>query len=347
MFRDRTNLFLSYRRTIPRDPIPVDFNEEEGLIGNRKPRFQDATNTMELQPMAPSIFDISLGLDANLNVIANKTSQLNSLYRKLLITSSSEKPDMERKIEDLNYEITKHFESNYVMVKKYDFLQHNHQRLGLNYSTNEVNMLENLKKNYALKIQHHLVQFRNLQNNYIKFLRHDDYDDLNDNGSQTFLVQEEEEQNTKSIEDYSRHVIQTQQTQQTQQNPSNDQYLNQRDREISKLAMGILEISTMFKEMEGLVVEQGTILDRIDYNITNTAQDVKESNTQLLSAKTYQQRTTKCKIIFLLTLVVFALLIVVVMKPSGGSVGAPNKETSKETPQRPGPPEKAPEGSDT
>lgn len=346
MFRDRTNLYLSYRRTIPRDVDQLlassgidSFGDEEheGLIGRRKPiksQYRDNEELIEMQPIAPSIFDISKQIDDNLSITKVKTSDLNSLYKKLLITSSNDKPPIENKIENLNYEITKRFENSYVLIKKFEFLQKNHQRLNLNYSNNELTMIENFKKNYALKIQESSLIFRNLQNNYIKFLRDDDYEDLNDtsfsskplnnsttlnNGDQShgLLLQEEEE--TKNIENYSKQVLQESQMQlQTQQN-SNDQFLHQREREISKLAMGILEISTIFKEMESLVVEQGTILDRIDYNITNTAQDLKDSNKELLSAKTYQLRTTKCKIIFLLSLIVFALLIIVLVRPHGST----------------------------
>ncbi|EGV66019.1 t-SNARE [Yamadazyma tenuis ATCC 10573] len=343
MFRDRTNLYLSYRRTIPRGELNStlsgattrlssdrfdSFEEEEGLIGRRRnrPQYKDDDGAIELQNIAPSIFDISKHIDDNLESIKTSTSELSSLYKKLLITSSNDKPEIEKKIEGLNYEITKKFENSYVLIKKFDFLQKNHQRLHLNYSNNEVKMIENFKKNYALKIQNSSLIFRNLQNNYIKFLRDDDYDDLNDTSfsmrtshvnadeKQRLLLQEEE---TKNIENYSKQVLQeTQQQLQLQRQPS-DQIMAQREREISKLAMGILEISTIFKEMESLVVEQGTILDRIDYNITNTAQDVKDGNKELLKAKSYQSRTTKCKIIFLLSLVVFALFIIVVVKPHG------------------------------
>lgn len=355
MFRDRTNLYLSYRRTIPRGDSNLLLNatsnelmvdrfdnvpEDEGLLGRRrlnKSQYKDDEGAIEMQPIAPSIFDIQNQLDDNLSTIKSTTSSLNSLYKKLLITSASDKPDMEKKIENMNYEITKKFENSYVLIKKFDFLQKNHQRLGLNYSNNEIKMIENFKKNYALKIQDSSLIFRNLQNNYIKFLRDDDYEEINDksfssynhnNNTRELLLQEEE---TKNIEDYSKQVIQESQMQMQQQ--SNNQFLQQREREISKLAMGILEISTIFKEMESLVVEQGTILDRIDYNITNTAQDMKDSNKELLKARTYQNRTTKCKIIFLLVLVVFALLIIFLVKPHGTTKYVDRPDKPESTPQ--------------
>lgn len=324
MFRDRTNLFLSYRRTVPRS-LPRNYRrfesleeEEEGLIesrrSDRRQRYQDNNDFIEMKALPPSIFDISKEIDDNLLQIKGKTSELNSLYKKLLITNYNEKQAIENKIENLNYDITKKFESSYVLIKKFEFLQKNHGKLNLDYSNNEISIIESFKKNYALKIQESSLIFRNLQNNYIKFLK-DDEDEtdtlINDSNNDQFNLIENEEE-SRNIENYSKQILQ-----QTQIHSSNSQFLQAREREISKLAMGILEISTIFKEMESMVIDQGSILDRIDYNIANTAQDLKSSDKELIKAQGYQKRTTKCKLIFLLSLVVFALFIIVLVKPHG------------------------------
>lgn len=324
MFRDRTNLFLSYRRTVPRSLPQNDRRfesleeEEEGLIesrrSGRRQRYQDNNDSIEMKNLPPSIFDISREIDDNLLQIKGKTSELNSLYKKLLITNYNEKQAIENKIENLNYDITKKFESSYVLIKKFEFLQKNHGRLNLDYSNNEISIIESFKKNYALKIQESSLIFRNLQNNYIKFLK-DDEDEtdtlINDSNNDQFNLIENEEE-SRNIENYSKQILQ-----QTQIHSSNSQFLQAREREISKLAMGILEISTIFKEMESMVIDQGSVLDRIDYNIANTAQDLKSSDKELIKAQGYQKRTTKCKLIFFLSLVVFALFIIVLVKPHG------------------------------
>ena len=296
MFRDRTNLFLSYRRTVPRSILRNDRRfesleeEEEGLIesrrSDRRQRYQDNNDSIEMKNLPPSIFDISREIDDNLLQIKGKTSELNSLYKKLLITNYNEKQAIENKIENLNYDITKKFESSYVLIKKFEFLQKNHGRLNLDYSNNEISIIESFKKNYALKIQESSLIFRNLQNNYIKFLK-DDEDEtdtlINDSNNDQFNLIENEEE-SRNIENYSKQILQ-----QTQIHSSNSQFLQAREREISKLAMGILEISTIFKEMESMVIDQGSVLDRIDYNIANTAQDLKSSDKELIKAQGYQK----------------------------------------------------------
>lgn len=336
MFRDRTNLFLSYRRTVARSvPLAADRHgslreEEEGLMGSRRrTKYRDDANAIEMKPIVPTAVDISRDLDASLAFIRGKTGDLNSMYKKLLITALGDKRALESSIEQLNYDITKKFEACYVLIKKFEFLQKNYDRLGLDFSANDIAVIENYKKNYAQKLQDTLLLFRNLQSNYMKFLRDDEeetdgllasssYQDMDQNT----LVMEEESQN---IEDYSKKVLQ-----ETQQVKGNSQLLEQRDREILKLAMGILEISTIFKEMESLVVDQGSVLDRIDYNLVNTAHDLKSSDKELIKAQGYQKRTTKCKLIFLLSLVVFALFIIVLVKPHGTT-----KVVEKPAPEKP------------
>ena len=41
--------------------------------------------------------------------------------------------------------------------------------------------------------------------------------------------------------------------------------------------------------MESMVIEQGTILDRIDYNLVNTVQDLKQADKELIKAHHYQK----------------------------------------------------------
>ncbi|OBA24136.1 t-SNARE [Metschnikowia bicuspidata var. bicuspidata NRRL YB-4993] len=354
MFRDRTNLFLSYRRTVPRLEAPgarrtVSLaEEEESLMSARRsmngPRNlnsyrDDASrpNEIEMRPLAPSIFEISSLLDTNLAAIRQKTTELSLLYKKLLITRDSEKKPLEDGIDGLNYNITRMFEACYVLIKKFEFIQKNHVRLRLAYSADELSILENYKKTYALKIQDSLLVFRNLQNNYIKFLKDDDDDDDSHNlllssASQHIPLEEED---SRDIEDYSRQALRQAQ-QQIQQDP-NSQLMASREREISKLAMGILEISTIFKEMENLVVDQGSMLDRIDYNIGRTAEDLRASDKELVRAQGHQKRTTKCKIIFLLCLVVLALFMVVMIRPSRKTTVVEKPSLGAGTPGQSGP----------
>ncbi|KAK1218503.1 t-SNARE affecting a late Golgi compartment protein 2 [Marasmius sp. AFHP31] len=59
--------------------------------------------------------------------------------------------------------------------------------------------------------------------------------------------------------------------------------LQSRDREISEIAKSISSLAELFKDLSALVIDQGTLLDSVEYNIEQTAvqmdEAVKELNT--------------------------------------------------------------------
>jgi syntaxin 16 len=106
---------------------------------------------------------------------------------------------------------------------------------------------------------------------------------------------------------------------------SNDAVILQREREIEEIAQGIIELSDLFRDLQNMVIDQGTMLDRIDYNVEHMATDVKSAEKELVVASGYQKKTTKRKLILLLVLLIAGAIILLVIKPKnhggGGSDG--------------------------
>ena len=63
---------------------------------------------------------------------------------------------------------------------------------------------------------------------------------------------------------------------------SNDAAISQREREIMDIAKGIIELADIFKELQTMVIDQGTMLDRIDYNIENMTVNVRAAEKELV-----------------------------------------------------------------
>ena len=63
---------------------------------------------------------------------------------------------------------------------------------------------------------------------------------------------------------------------------SNDTAIAQREREINEIAKGIIELADIFKDLQMMIIDQGTMLDRIDYNIENMVVNVKEAEKELV-----------------------------------------------------------------
>jgi syntaxin 16 len=62
---------------------------------------------------------------------------------------------------------------------------------------------------------------------------------------------------------------------------TNDAAIMQREREINDIAKGIIELSDIFRELQTMIIDQGTMLDRIDYNVERMATEVKAADKEL------------------------------------------------------------------
>merc|ERR1711957_824140 len=83
-----------------------------------------------------------------------------------------------------------------------------------------------------------------------------------------------------------------------------------RDKEIVQIAKSIEELSSIFKELAVLVIDQGTILDRIDYNMEAVVEHTKEGIDQLEKAEGSQKNARPMKCIICLASTILVLLLI-------------------------------------
>ena len=344
MFRDRTNLYVSYRRTYPKAfktttathsglSNSKDFDEEEGFpmldsvdVGNEYNQENNSLNLIINNILKP--IDLKL---ASLDTLID--DDLVKLYKKVMLPGFQDRTEDINKIEKLNYQIIKYLQicsSSIQLIKEsqqqqqqQQQQQHHHQSASQLRTAGIDIILENLGKAYARKIQARSTKFRKLQNNYLKFLNKDDFKPLPSSNAtqqqsdpQDLLLLEEGEEVVEDDAEYSKSVLVQQKQQRSQQMKS--EYLKKRDEEITELAQGVLEVSTIFKELQELIVDQGSVIDRIDYNIEMTSTNLQQAQKELTTATKYQKREGKCKIILFLVLLCILMFFIFMLKPSGG-----------------------------
>jgi syntaxin 16 len=187
-------------------------------------------------------------------------------------------------------------------------------------------MAKNIKVNLAARVQEASSGFRKKQSTYLKKLR--DMAGLASPTERSSTPLAGGNYTDPSILEsdadrtYSQSMLQA--TTHQKLLHSNDAVIAQREKEIEKIAQGIIELADLFREMQTIVIDQGTMLDRIDYNVESMATHVKEAAKELKTAEGYQKKTTKRKIIFLLLLIIAAMIILLVIKPK--KHGAANDE---------------------
>ena len=88
----------------------------------------------------------------------------------------------------------------------------------------------------------------------------------------------------------------------------------EREKAITRVAESVGELAEIFKEIQGLVIDQGTILDRIDYNIEQAADRVSHAVVELKKATEYQKKSRAMLCIYVLLLLCGLMIIILVIK---------------------------------
>ena len=83
-----------------------------------------------------------------------------------------------------------------------------------------------------------------------------------------------------------------------------------KNKEIKNLVNTINDLAVLFKDLSVLVVEQGTILDRIDYNIETAHKDVVQGNVHLTNTvKIEKSARSKGVMICLIVSIIICVLM--------------------------------------
>ncbi|KAH7977165.1 hypothetical protein HPB51_026995 [Rhipicephalus microplus] len=89
----------------------------------------------------------------------------------------------------------------------------------------------------------------------------------------------------------------------------NTEMVQIREREINNILRSITELNFIFKDIANMVAEQGTVLDRIDYNLDTVQTRVQQGLQQLQKADTYQKKNHKMMCILVMAASTIILII--------------------------------------
>ncbi|XP_039499294.1 syntaxin-16 [Drosophila santomea] len=93
----------------------------------------------------------------------------------------------------------------------------------------------------------------------------------------------------------------------------NTRVAQHREQEVTKIVKSIYDLNDIFKDLGHMVQEQGTVLDRIDYNVEQTQTRVSEGLRQLHKAEMYQRKNRKMCVILVLAAVTFFMLLLLIL----------------------------------
>uniref|UniRef100_A0A182KBP9 t-SNARE coiled-coil homology domain-containing protein n=1 Tax=Anopheles christyi TaxID=43041 RepID=A0A182KBP9_9DIPT len=92
----------------------------------------------------------------------------------------------------------------------------------------------------------------------------------------------------------------------------NTKQMKSREDEVLRMTNSITDLNVIFKDISKLIQEQGTILDRIDYNIESAQVRVSDGLRQLQKSETYQRKNRKMHCIMLLAFAIMFMIILII-----------------------------------
>lgn len=229
---------------------------------------------------------------------------LKSLYRAHLKPSFSvdEGNDMEQQIKSLTFEIKELFRLCNEDVRQVGLLEQglpaDRRKLSGNMQRRLATELTKLSQDFRLQQKLHLQDLEKRKK-------------LGDTFLPQILEEDPDEEKMRQLEH--QMVVQGLSDEQIAEILLHEDILREREQGIQGIMESITEIHEMFKDMSDLVIEQGSMFDRIDANIEHTVQETKMGVEELRKAEEYQRRSRLdyCILLLLCVCGLFVLLIIV------------------------------------
>jgi syntaxin 16 len=292
--RDKTNDFKRLRgekknlinlRSRSDDTQEIDGEEMENFIKN--PEWNKYVEIVE----------------SLLRLIEKQLSKLDELYSDHLIPKFSIENENESEMDELNDQIKKNF----------NLVKNKIQLLGeIKVDIKDQTIRKNAKTKLLLDLGKITESYKKIQKQYMEKLI--SQEKVSNSQSKIALIIEEIENNNSNDNSNANSNYDSQLSEQEQLEITEaEKYASEREKEILRLYDSIKELSGIFKDLALMVDEQGTILDRIDWNVDNAQHYVDDGVIEINTAKKHQSSYRKnmcicCLCVAILLVILFMIL---------------------------------------
>lgn len=269
---------------------------------NNLPQVVDYDQSHSAIELAPFWVDISRDVEQKTKEIEGLIDELHDLHKSRLMVRFDDSVDHVRdlEIDQLTSDITKRFSHIKDLLKQIQGED----------GDKEDALCKNIQRTHAARLQELSLAFRKSQKTYMSRVKQQkeggggvfpDGDDADDADGDQNDEEERFESGLLLVSGESK---------------LDRKDLQRRDEEIVKIAKSIEELAVIFRELGQLVVEQGSILDRIEYNVDLVVEKVKKGNEELVKTSQVQNTQRPVKCILVLVLIIFVLLLILAFKHS-------------------------------
>ncbi|CAH3022203.1 unnamed protein product [Porites evermanni] len=312
--RNLTEIYINLRTEISRfkayslgDSVRSDSPGDDDTVAlvRRTSDLELGVQTGGISSLPPQWVDVVEEIQYEITRIKQRMQELSTLHdRHLNRPTLDDSVDEEQTIEITTKEITQMFHQ----------CQGSIQRIGRQSrgtSKQEQRLLKNVMSSLAVSLQDLSLNFRRGQSSYLKRLKNREererqYFDTGLPATSSALMNEDV---VEDDELYDRGFT----SDQMRLVEDNSALIEHREKEIQSIVQSISELNEIFRDLATMIVEQGTILDRIDYNVEQAAVKVEEGLEQLRKGEKHQKASRKMLCIIFLAIVVIIMLLALVI----------------------------------
>lgn len=283
-----------------RNSIELSSSSARTIIGTDKKAIK-YKNLIE-NTLPPQWVDIVEEVEDNVRNIRMYMRQLSQLHAKrLMINFERDETEEEYRISSLTKDITNIFKRTESLLRQFNLQGDEHV-----ITPSERKVRSNLQKSIAKRLQGLSGAFRQSQKEYLARISAQKtgeniqgLDFLSTNGSKN---SSNSDYMNESNDFTSVQLMELEDT---------EALVHERDEEITRIAQSIEELATIFKELAVLVIDQGTVLDRIDFNMEQVVEHTRQGIDQLVVADTHSKsnRPLKCVLILIVLIMIFAIIL--------------------------------------
>ncbi|KAL8115011.1 syntaxin-43-like isoform X1 [Apium graveolens] len=313
--RNRTLLFKKYRDSLKsgRSPAPSPSRSATGPViemattslinPNRSyaPLSTEDPGTSSRGAITvglpPAWVDLSEEIAVNVQRARGKMGELSKAHAKALMPSFGDGKEDQHRIEALTQEITSLLRKSENRLRK----------LSAGGPSEDSNIRKNVQRSLATDLQNLSMELRKKQSTYLKRLKQQkegpDGVDLEMNLNRSKSGMEDEDLDDMVFNEHQMARVK-----------KSEAFTAAREQEIQQVAESVGELAQIMKDLSVLVIDQGTIVDRIDYNIQNVAASVEEGFKQLQKAERSQKKGGMVKCATILVIMCFVMLVLLILK---------------------------------
>lgn len=287
--RDRTNEFMQYRASRPKRA------ETDELLAEEREMHRTYITPLWVEKM-----DDVRSIEKKIEEQMEHLEKLRKSHLKVEFSSTRDEGQEEAAIDHAQDVIDSLFKQGEKTIKELDVAYM--KDLPDGGTDAELNILRNVKMCLVNEINQVSKVYRESQRRYMMDIKKQQAVSQRWAGGDRQKVVEQQLENDALMDQY----LQKGMTQdQIETIMLNQQMADDRVKEFERIYTSIKSLHEMFKDMNALVIEQGAVLDRIDYNMTITHTRVQKARTELQKAAEYQKAGTfKICVLFMIILII-------------------------------------------